>query len=75
MPILLYHVNFNNGETEVEDTLKAAHDVAMDRTAEDASPELAPVEIWEVASDEDDAGRIVELLDADRKVTRVAVSR
>lgn len=74
MTRFLYQVNFNNGESEVEDSLDAAHDLAVRRTADDAEPDLAPVEIWEVAN-RDGAGRIVEVLGTDGKVTRVAAAR
>lgn len=74
MPMFLYQVNFNNGESEVEPSLDEAHDLAVRRTSDETEPELAPVEIWEVAK-KDGVGRIVEVLGTDGKVTRVAALR
>jgi hypothetical protein len=74
MPRFLYQVNFNNGESDVQDSLEAAHELALRRTSDTAESDLTPVEIWEVAN-KDGEGRIVEVLGTDGKVTRVAAMR
>lgn len=70
-----YEVSFNNGERHVVDTFDAAHGLALGRAQEQASEGIVPVEIWEVGPREDDAGRIVEVVYAGGKVSRVAVPR
>lgn len=75
MPGVRYEVTFNNGEREVLDTFEAAHGVALGRTRDHDDQGVAPVEIWELGPNEDDGGRIVEVVYAEGKVTRVAVPR
>ena len=63
---------FNTGDREVDDSLNAAHERAMRTTSDHTDPALFPAEIWEVHPGDDAAGRIVEVVYADGKVTRVA---
>jgi hypothetical protein len=70
-----YEVTFNNGERQVVDTFDAAHGLALGRAREQENESVVPVEIWEVGPRADDAGRIVEVVYAGGKVSRVAVPR